>query len=201
MSDQNHPIQGDQLQAYLDDALDAAARAEIQDHLEICPDCREQLARLETLSSHLENLPELDLSKDLSGLVISRLEEENSLSPAITWTLVIEAIAAGGVIAALIPAFQAAGWLPQFREFRLTLSAAINVFLTQLASSWLVWWAGLKLQLNQLIGTAPALKGLAPGNLSPWILIGSASILAVIINGLLLGRGTLPGSNQNQMQP
>jgi anti-sigma factor RsiW len=199
MTDNNQHIKNDQLQAYLDGILEPAAAERVQSHLDDCPACRDEFARLEGVAAQLASLPEIRLSGDLSRMVISQLKRERSLSPAITWTLVIEALAAGAVIAILIPAFQAAGGLPRLLDTRLALGAAANIFLTQLASSWLVWWATLKLQLSQLIGVFNPLESLRLGALSPWILIGAAGGLVVLTNALLLGRQPLLDRNHKQI--
>ena len=200
MTDENKHINLDQLWAYLDGVLDPSQAEVIQSHLEDCPLCQAESNRLEILTSQLETLPEVSLKKDLSSLVVARLKEERSLSPAITWTLVIEAVAAGAVIGVLIPAFQAAGWLPRLQGIGRSLQAAANLFLTQLASSWLVWWAGLKLQASQLMTSFNLLESLPLGAFSPWILIGAAGGLVVLINVLLLGRQPLPNNNHKQLQ-
>ncbi len=200
MTDQNQHIPDDQLQAYLDGALESTSLEDFKAHLAGCPTCREELSNLEALQIRLGKLPEFALSKDISGLVVSQLKEEQSLSPAITWTLAIEALAAGVVLSMLIPVFQVAGWLPRLFEVRLELSAALNIFLTQLASNWFVWWAGLKLQINQLMTSYNPLNGVVQGAFSPWILIGAAGGLVILINALLLGRQPLVGINHNGSQ-
>jgi len=200
MTDQNRHLKNDQLQAYLDGVLEPTNMKDFQLHLETCQTCQEELTQLEAVSYQLENMPEIPLSRDLSGLVISQLKEERTLSPAITWTLVIEALAAGAVIAVLVPALQAAGWLPRLLEVRLALGAGLNVFLTQLASNWLVWWTGLKLQLSQLITSFNPLGALPLEVFSPWLIIGVAGGLVVLINALLLRGQSLPNGNQKSSQ-
>ena len=199
MTDQNQHIKDHQLQAYLDGIMDTAEAVTIEAHLEICPTCRDEFAHLEGMAARLESLPEIPLSRDLSRLVVAQLKGEQALSPAITWTLLIEALAAGGVIAVLIPAFQAAGWLPRLLSTSLEIQAALNIFLTQLASNWLVWWAGLKLQLGQLLGTFNPLEGLRLGAFSPWILMGIDGGLFLSLNALLLGRQPLLDRNHKQI--
>lgn len=200
MTDHNQHIKNDQLQAYLDGVTDPAAAESIKVHLDACPACRDKLARLEEMAARLQSLPEVPLSRDLSGLVVSQLKRDQTLSPAITWTLVIEALAAGAVIAILIPAFQAAGGLHRLLDILLKLLAAANVFLAQLTSSWLVWWATLKLQLSQLVGAFSPLDVLRLGAISPWILIGVAGGLVVLTNALLLGRQPLLDRNHKGSQ-
>jgi hypothetical protein len=200
MSDHNQHLKDDQLQAYLDKALDYSSAENVQAHLDICPSCKEKFSQLTKLTSHLEGIPEIALQRDLSQLVIEQLKGEQTLSPAITWSLVIEALAAGAVLALLIPAFQAAGWLPRLLNTRLALQTALNIFLTQLASNWVVWWAGLKLQLNLLINSFNPQDTFSLGTLSPWILIGVAGGLMILINALLLGRQPIAKHNQNHFQ-
>ena len=193
-------INNDQLQAYLDGVLESASVELVQTHLEDCPICREELSRLEIVSSRLDTMPEIDLQRDLSQLVIEQLKEEQALSPAVTWILVVEALATGGVIGVLIPALQAAGWLPRLLEVKLALQAGLNIFLAQLASNWLVWWAGLKLQISQAMTSLFPLNTLSMGTFSPWILIGLTGALIILINAFLLSRQPLSDQNHNQLQ-
>jgi len=51
----NHPVS--QLTAYLDDALSAAERAEVEAHLEACPECRAERDRLSAAIAALSRLP------------------------------------------------------------------------------------------------------------------------------------------------
>lgn len=197
MTDQTNHLSEEQLQSVLDGALEVKEAAEIHSHLKDCPDCQKKLARLEDLALRLESLPEFQLSRDLSGPVISRLRDEKELSPGITWSLVIEALAAGMMIGLLIPALQAAGWLPRLLDTRLELLAAANLFLTQLLSSWVVWWAELQLQINHTIQALVPVNSPFQLGISPWILVGTAGGLGLLINYLLLGRQPLPGRNRN----
>lgn len=200
MTDPNRHLKNDQLQAYLDSVLEPSDIENFQAHLKTCTTCKKELENMESLEASLESLPSLSLGKDLSSLVISQLKKEQSLSPAITWTLIIEALAAGTVIAVLIPVFQAAGWLPRLLDTGLELQAAVNIFLTQLASNWLVWWAGLKLQFDQFLGTLNPLANLPGDIISPWILIGIAGGLVILLNALLLGRQPIQNGNHKHIK-
>lgn len=200
MTKTNHPIDNQQIQAYLDGDLEPSQANTILSHLETCSSCREELAHLQALQTHLMKLPEFKLSRDLSKQVVAQLKDERSLSPAITWTILFEAVAAGAVIGALIPVFQAAGWLPSLLETRLELQAGLNIFLLQLASSWLVWWAGLKLQLGQLLTSFQALEGLTLGGFSPWAIMAVAGGLLFTLNALLLSQKPLRNRNHNHLQ-
>jgi len=196
VTDQKHHIKNDQLQAYLDGIMDPAAAESIQSHLDTCPACQNEFARLEGMSARLASLPAVPLSRDLSRLVISQLKGEQALSPVITWALVIEALAAGAVIAT----FQTASWPPQLLGTGLEIRAAVNIFLSQLFSSWMVWWVALKLQFSQLLGAFNPLEGLRLGAVSPWGLIGAAGGLMALTNALLLGRQALLDRNHKGSQ-
>lgn len=200
MTETKHPVENHQLQAYLDGALDPTQAESIQAHLESCSSCRDELARLESLQFRLQELPNLGLSRDLSQQVVTQLKDERSLSPAITWTILIEAIAAGAVIGALIPVFQTVGWLPSLLETRVEIQAGLNIFLAQLASSWLVWWAGLKLRLDQILTSFQPLEGLNLGGFSPWLILAVAGGLLFILNALLLSQRPILDRNHNHFQ-
>jgi hypothetical protein len=181
----NHP-DPDLLQAYIDQVLDKQDALEIQDHLDGCPACREELVRLNLLITHLENLPEFSLTRDLSKVVLEELRDSKKLSLSLTWTLVIEALAAGAVIGALIPAIQAAAWIPQVLNTRQEILAAVNIFLTQLASSWMVWWAQLQLNIKVFLDPTQIQFNLPAAMPSPWILILAAGVLVIFVNFILL---------------
>jgi len=180
-----HP-EWQQLQAYLDGALDDLTTREILEHLEICPACREELARFERLFSNLESLPELNFKKDLSDSVLQQLRDSKKWSQGLTWTLVIEVLAAGGALGLLIPAFQVSYWINQVSILRSDVLAAINFLLFELACSWMIWWAQLQLNLTQ-IPTIFSISGLFPSrSASPWMLILTAGVLGLAANYLLL---------------
>ncbi len=181
----NHP-DSDQFQAFIDQVLEKSAALAIQDHLDGCPACREELARLNLLIIHLENLPEFSLTKDLSSMVLVKLRENKKVTSDLTWALVIEALAAGAVIGALIPAIQAASWLPQVLNTPGEILAAVNIFLTQLASSWLVWWAQLQLNLKVFLDPTRIQFNLPAALPPPWILILAAGVLGIFVNFFLL---------------
>ena len=94
MNKETNHITTDQLHAYLDQNLDQTKHQEIKIHLDRCPSCQEELSRLEIIFARLENLPPLELEKDLSLPVLAQLREETKLSLGITWTLVLEALGA-----------------------------------------------------------------------------------------------------------
>jgi len=183
------------LQAYLDQDLDQARYQEVELHLDQCLTCREELSRLEGVFSRLENLPSLELEKDLSTSVLAQLRDEKKISLGITWTLVLEAIGAGTVIGLLIPVFQAAAWLPQLIDTQTEIQAAVNIFLTQLASSWLVWWTGLQLYIEQTAKSIFSTSYFPSGEFSPWILILAAGGIGLLANYFLLRNQ--PISSQN----
>jgi len=184
-----------QLQAYLDQGLDQALHQQVEIHLDQCPSCREELSRLEIIFARLDNLPALKLEKDLSISVLSQLREETKLSLGITWTLVLEALGAGTVIGLLIPAIRAVAWLPVLADTQTEIRAAINIFLAQLASSWLVWWAGLQLNLEQTAKSIFSTGYFPSGEFSPWFLILAAGGIGLLANYVLLRSNPIRSQN------
>jgi anti-sigma factor RsiW len=197
MNEQFQHLSEEKLQAMLDNALDPTELQEIEAHIQECSTCHQRLDRAQRLSHRLQDLPQFTLSRDLSQLVVSQLREERQLSRGVTWTLVFEALAVGAVIGLLIPTLQAAGWLPRLLNTRQEILAAVNIFFTQLASTWLVWGAELRLQISQLLQEILPLTNQTLAPISPWILIGTAGGLGMIINYLLLGRHSYPGRNHD----
>lgn len=198
MIDRDDHLTEDQLQSYLDQELEPGESAWVPGHLAACPACRARLSRLERLSFHLESLPPLDLARDLSAPVLAQLKADRNLSPGITWALALEALGAGAVIGLLVPVLQAAGWLSGLLSTRQDLEAALQVFLTQLASTWLVWWAGLRLQISQVGQSLLPNPSQLPIPLSPWFLIGASGVLVIALNYVLLGRQAIPGRDQQR---
>ncbi len=73
------------LNEYLDNALEARVRAQVETHLRQCDDCRARLESLQSLFAALDALPELELAHDLSAGV---LEAVRPPAPAaFTWRL------------------------------------------------------------------------------------------------------------------
>jgi len=159
----------DQLQAYLDQGLDQGEYQEVASHLAQCSACRDKFASLEMVITKLETLPDIELEKDFSMSVITQLSEESKFSLGITWSLILEALGAAAVIGLLIPVIQAASWLPQLIDTQIEIQAAINTFLAQLASSWLVWWTGLRLNIEQFTTSLISFDSLPVRGISPWI--------------------------------
>lgn len=191
-------LSSDTLQAYLDRELDHSSRQEVERHLGKCPSCQEDLSRLVGIFARLENLPSLNLEKDFSSSVLTLLREDTKLSQGITWTLALEALAAGGVIGLLIPAVQAAAWLPQLVNTQTEIRAGINIFLAQLASSWLVWWAGLQLHIEQTIQSLFSARHFPSGAFSPWVLIMAAAGIGLLANFILLRSSPIRSRNQKR---
>ena len=180
-----HPDQ-DTLQAYLDQALVPGISREVEEHLESCPTCREKTALLEKMFTRLETLPEIPLPKDFSTGVLDMIRDQKQLSRGITWTLVIEGLAAGAILGLILPALQFTPWIPLLTNTQLEIQAGLNIFLAQLFSSWMLWWAQLKFSLNHLAESLQVPLALPADLPDPWTWILITAGLGVLINGLLL---------------
>jgi hypothetical protein len=62
------------LSAYHDAELDSSERAQVEEHLNGCADCREELAVVQSVVSSLKSLPTVSLSKDYSADIESLLK-------------------------------------------------------------------------------------------------------------------------------
>jgi anti-sigma factor RsiW len=192
----SHP-EPDQLQAYFDQELDQESTRFIQQHLENCQLCQKELNRLNLIVSRLETLPEILPEVNLSGEVLNQLQTHKQFSRGITWTLVLEALAAGIVIGFVIPVVKAAAWLPKVMNTPTELLTAVNIFLTQLVSTWMVWAAQVQLTITEFLNPQQ-IQIIFPSQLpSPWIIILITGSLAAIINYLLLRFKPIRNGNQN----
>ena len=198
-----HPDQ-DTLQSYLDRALVPNSSREVEEHLESCPTCREEIAILERMFTRLESLPEIPLLKDFSPAVLEIIRDQKQLSHGVTWTLAIEGIAAAAILGLIIPALQFTTWIPHLINTQLEIQAGLNVFLTQLFSSWMLWWAQFKVSSNHLIAAFQVPLEIPVSLPAPWTWILLAAGLGLLINGLLLktnfSPGTLSNKNKNPLR-
>ena len=187
----------DELQAYLDGELDQAAEQGFSDHLSSCSSCQEELARLESIIQRLEALPEFISEMDFSNEVLARIQETRRVSRGLTWTLVAEGIAAGAVLGFLIPAIRTAAWLPSLIVTRLEVQTGIRVFLTQMASNWVLWWAKLQFSLSHLLRSLVLPKSFT-GILPPvWILILVVAGGGLLVNFILLSSNPSVQNNEH----
>ncbi len=62
------------LSAYHDAELESSERAQVEEHLNSCDDCREELAAVQSVVSSLKSLPTVSLSKDYSADIESLLK-------------------------------------------------------------------------------------------------------------------------------
>jgi hypothetical protein len=182
----NHHPDQDMLQAYLDQILGSEDSHALEEHLASCDSCRSTLESLEMVVVRLESLPEVTLEMDLSTKIINSIREGEKFSIGITWTVVIEAIVAGIVLGLLIPAIRSAIWIPRLVDTQNKIQATISIFLAQLVSNWMQWWAELQLsliQLPDLFSEPYTLPAILP---SPWILILLGGGIGILANILLL---------------
>jgi hypothetical protein len=191
MNNSKTHMTSDQLQTFLDQNLEDQEMTVLEDHLEICSLCRKEVEKQMMLISRLEKLPEISLDIDLTEAVLSKLRDQNRSLSGITWTLVIEALAAGAVISAIIPVIKAAPWLADLVNIRQELLAGANIFLTQLASTWIFWWSKMQLDLRGMLDSLQNQALLTTTLPSPWILILAAGGLAILVNYLFFWKKTI----------
>lgn len=176
------------LNEYLDDALDASARASVAAHLAACPHCAARLASLRTLFATLDALPEEPLTRDLSAGVVAHLPrpaEALTTPPKLRWVVAAQALAA--VILLTIAAPFVIATLPVTEVMRLSQPAL--QFVTELL-------AGLVAQVQSLTDSFTAWREqgvssvralTAPVAETPALLLGAG--LAAAFGLWILGNG------------
>jgi anti-sigma factor RsiW len=95
------------LSEYLDDALDAEAKALAEEHLRTCPACREELSSLEALVSELGSIESVRAPADFLDQLHKRMERPSKLAKIREWLFYplrvkIPLQLAGAAVAALI---------------------------------------------------------------------------------------------------
>jgi len=198
-SAQYHPNQ-DTLQGYLDQVLDSKNSRLVKGHLDFCSACQEQIDCLEKLYLRLGTLPDISPNKDFTSSVMDMIQDQKQVSRGITWTLVIEAITAGIILGLIIPALKFSTWIPRLVNTQLEIRTGLNIFLAQLFSQWMLWWAQIKFSFT--LFTNPFQIPLDPSTILPsaWIWILLSAGLGLLINGLLLRINYSPG-NETKINP
>ncbi len=140
-------IADDLLFEFLDQALSPKNFTEINTHLEICPTCQKRLVELRTMFVALEDLPDVDLQRDLSPTILETIKNKPMFSVIWWWSLILQAILALGLIAIIAPSI----------EF---LENGKNVFATILAyfSNWLQQGMALFDNLQQFVGQLSSVR-------------------------------------------
>ena len=193
MNEKWHPDEM-KIGAYLDGELDSQQRQRVSSHLEDCPACREELARLNVLFSRFSELPDLALEKDLSQDVVAAIRgrEISSTEGAATgwrsffkggqaWVAAIQA----GLTALLFGLFGAPTWqswttgldayLLSFLSKQQQLAQSLLIFSEQLSGRWLAAVQLMQQPLPWNIPSQQALMILAASGLT-W-LVGTRLLL------------------------
>ena len=71
----------EKLQDILDGTVTGSESIEIQNHLNRCTDCRQELAELKVLFSELESIPQLEPPIDFASTVMARVRSETAHDP------------------------------------------------------------------------------------------------------------------------
>lgn len=193
MNEKWHPDEAE-IGAYLDGELDSPLRQQVSNHLEACPACREELARLNVIFSQLSNLPALSLERDLSRDVVSAIRSrEFSPAEGVTtgwrgffkggqaWVAAVQA----GLTALLFGLFGAPTWqswtagldsyLLSFLSKQQQMAQSLLIFSEQLSGRWLAVTQLIQQPLPWNIPSQQALIILAASGLT-W-LVGTRLLL------------------------
>ena len=188
-----HPEEG-RLNEYLDGALTAAERGQLEAHLQICPACTTRLGELQRLFAELESLPEEPLGRDLSAGVLASLRPaQPRIAPAFWLGLAAEALAGAALLVFAVQAGALRGVLELtlFAQAGALWNTTLQAFTNGLAATWaslsqqsLAWLEGLK---AGLAGAAwqPTLASLP---LPVVLAVLAAAALACLVGNLVLLR-------------
>ena len=179
-----HPDEN-QLNEFLDGYLDESAMADLEMHLETCPDCTARLGELQTVFFALAELPDVDLDQDFSKAVISELQPVVQFSGLLKWGALAQVAFTFVLLLFSIPALLNS-WTPYLDELRINATKllsenrlVINLNWSEQLAFWQTSWE------NWLLGWqfSPVFE---TTQIVVWPLFLTALLLFVIGNGLLL---------------
>lgn len=102
-----HHIDDSTINEYLDFALSATRRAEVEAHLATCPACATRLTALRALFASIAALPDSPLERDLSPAILNSIKHvpasRPALAPAIRLVFAAQAVFAFIALAVVIP--------------------------------------------------------------------------------------------------
>ena len=187
----------DQLNEYLDDALEVPAQARLSAHLSECADCRARLAALQTVFELLAALPDEKPGRDLAPSILQNLPHKRS---GLGWKLAL-AFQAGvsfGLLILFTPigVRSTAGILQrltgQIIGLEIRLSALINLHFSP-PSLLLPHPPSLPAPVPQIWVTLPV--AITQANFPIWLILGIAAILLFVIGNYSL---ILNGSSKSK---
>jgi hypothetical protein len=195
MSKKQIHLTDEQIQSYLDQEQDRKELEILQKHLDICSSCQEMVDKQINLVTRLEELPGITLGNDLTANILDQIKIQKQLRKGVTWIIAVEALAAVAVVSVLIPALDFSAWTPTFINTRQDFLVSINIFLTQLASTWIYWWSQLQMDFQGLLDPIRSQANLTIQIPEPWILILAAGCIGVLVNYLLLREKPIKNHN------
>jgi anti-sigma factor RsiW len=185
---QEHP-DDTTLNEFLDGELDAPDRAGLEAHLAVCRECEGHLAELRQVYTALEAWPEVGLARDLSPAVLKAIRSPQPKLNWVSWVLAIQAVLVIGLLVAAWPfAMQSEVgqtlWLLAQRSIAQVAVQALDTA----GSLWAGWLAEVQVRLQavQAVGGLLQAPALRLPMVTLWALLGSAVLLWLVGNSLLL---------------
>ncbi|MGQ0603669.1 MAG: anti-sigma factor family protein [Anaerolineales bacterium] len=181
------------LNEYLDQALPADGRSQVEAHLAGCAECVARLDSLRSLFATLEALPTVPLARDLSAGVLARLPQpEPMLQPALNWVVIAQAVATAVLLAIAAPIFTTNVLPADLTSLSQPLLQIGADLLAGLQAQWLSLLSTLAQWSSWPLAGARSLTTPLAG--TPAVLIGAITAMLVLLwimgNGMLL-RSTL----------
>ena len=173
---------------YLDHVLDATSRQRVQAHLEICEQCRAELAELETIFTALDQLTDVPLTRDLTPGVLARLPKPFN-TPSL-WrqpAFLIQALITLALLGISIPMLQT--FLERMPRFENTFTLPTFTFTlptwTEIITDFtllLAWRPEFTFTLPEFAIEMPQMPILPelPVNFEPGILLGLVAVATIL---------------------
>jgi len=184
-----HHIDDSTINEYLDFALSATRRAEVEAHLATCPACATRLTALRALFASIAALPDSPLERDLSPAILNAIKRvptsQPALAPAIRLVFAAQAILALIALAIAIPF--AITVFPAGTVAQLTRQASTEV--AQLGEAFSAQWSTTLIALDSTLTSLTATPELSLPTLPMYALIAAlaaATLLFIVGNGVLL---------------
>jgi hypothetical protein len=175
-----------QFNEYLDQMLDDTSRQQVQAHLDVCKQCRAELAELEMLFSTLSELPDMPLTRNLMPGVLARLPKPMKI-PSL-WqqpAFVVQALLTLVLVGFSIPMLQA--FLERIPRFESIFKAPSFTFpaWTEIVTEFallLAWRPEFTFTLPELRFDLPILTTLPslPISFEPGIMIGLVAVATIL---------------------
>jgi len=178
------------MHAFLDEELTPLEAGRLKNHLNICPACREELDRLESLFSRLEELPEIPLGVSYTSGIIQQVKKQQKLFQGLTWTAVLQAAAAGIILGLVLPILPYQEWSFRLQSILNQFQANAAANFSRLMVDWSLSWTAISAFIPETTKRILSADFILLELSEPLLLVIAAAVLGILANSILLRNGT-----------